>query len=71
MRVYATVIIGGASIHGGKGSVFGTLMGVLLVGLINQAMVYLRIPTAWGDAFVGVTFIAFAIYQTLENRSGK
>ena len=42
MRVYATVIIGGASVRGGRGSVFGTLLGVLLVGLINQAMVYLR-----------------------------
>jgi ribose/xylose/arabinose/galactoside ABC-type transport system permease subunit len=66
MRVYATVIIGGASIHGGKGSVFGTLMGVLLVGLINQAMVYLKIPTSWGDAFLGIVFIAFTISQTIE-----
>jgi simple sugar transport system permease protein len=68
MRVYATVIIGGASVHGGKGSAIGTLMGVLLVGLINQALVYLRIPTAWGDAFLGAVFILFTIYQTLEKR---
>ena len=33
LRVYATVIIGGASIHGGKGSVLGTLLGVLLGGI--------------------------------------
>ena len=71
MRVYATVIIGGASIHGGKGSVFGTLLGVLLVGLINQAMVYLRIPTAWGDAFLGVVFIAFTGYQAIESWNNK
>lgn len=71
MRVYATVIIGGASIHGGKGSVFGTLLGVLLVGLINQALVYLKIPTAWGDAVLGVIFIAFTTYQTLESQLNK
>ncbi|MDP2965275.1 MAG: hypothetical protein Q8N39_04445 [Pelolinea sp.] len=70
-KVYATVIIGGATVHGGKGTVFGTLLGVLLVGLINQALVYLRIPTAWGDAFLGVIFIAFATYQTIENRSNN
>jgi simple sugar transport system permease protein len=71
MKVYATVIIGGASIRGGKGSVFGTLLGVILVGLINQALVYLRIPTAWMDALLGAAIIVFAFYQTLENRTSK
>ena len=71
MRVYATVIIGGASVHGGKGSVLGTLFGVLLVGLINQAMVYLKIPTSWGDAFLGIVFIAFTISQTIERRNSS
>jgi len=68
MTVYATVIIGGASIHGGKGSVAGTLMGVLLVGLIGQALVYMRIPTAWMDFVLGALFIAFTMYQTLETK---
>ena len=71
MQVLAAVIMGGASIRGGKGSVLGTFLGVLLIGLINQALVYLKIPTAWMDAFVGVTFIAFAVYQTLETRTSK
>jgi simple sugar transport system permease protein len=71
MKVYAMVIIGGASIYGGRGSVFGTLLGVLLVGLISQALVYLRIPTAWGDAVLGVVFIAFTTYQIIETRFKK
>jgi simple sugar transport system permease protein len=71
MMVLAAVIMGGASIRGGKGSVFGTFLGVILLGIINQALVYLAIPTAWMDAFVGVTFIAFAVYQTLETRTSK
>lgn len=71
MMVLAAVIMGGASIRGGKGSVFGTFLGVVLVGIINQALVYLKIPTAWMDAFIGVTFIAFAVYQTLESRTSK
>jgi simple sugar transport system permease protein len=71
MQVLAAVIIGGASINGGKGSVIGTFLGVLLLGVINQALVYLKIPTEWMDAFVGVTFIAFAVYQTLESRSSR
>jgi simple sugar transport system permease protein len=71
MMVLAAVIMGGASIRGGKGTVIGTFLGVLLIGIINQALVYLAIPTAWMDAFVGITFIAFAVYQTLELRTSK
>jgi simple sugar transport system permease protein len=70
-KVYATIIIGGASVYGGKGSAFGTMLGVILVGLINEAMIYLRIPTAWGDAFLGIIFIAFVMYQTLESRLNR
>jgi simple sugar transport system permease protein len=71
MMVLAAVILGGASIRGGKGTVFGTFLGVMLLGVINQALVYLKIPTEWMDAFVGITFIAFAMYQTLESRSRR
>jgi simple sugar transport system permease protein len=71
MQVYATVIIGGASVRGGRGSVFGTLLGVLLVGLISQALVYVKIPTAWGDAVLGVIFIGFTLYETIESRLKK
>jgi hypothetical protein len=31
----------------------------------------MRIPTAWGDAVLGVIFIAFTIYQTIESRINK
>jgi simple sugar transport system permease protein len=68
MQVYATVIIGGASVRGGRGSVFGTLLGVLLVGLISQALVYVKIPTAWGDAVLGVIFIGFTLYETVQSQ---
>jgi simple sugar transport system permease protein len=71
MMVLAAVILGGASIRGGKGTVLGTFLGVLLIGIINQALVYLAVPTAWMDAVVGITFISFAVYQTLELRTKK
>lgn len=68
LTIYAMVIIGGASIHGGKGSVVGTLIGVLMVGLISQAMIYVRIPTAWMDFVFGALFIGFTLYQTIDNK---
>jgi len=68
LTVYATVIIGGGSIRGGKGSPLGTILGVLLVGLIAQALIYVRIPTEWMDLVLGLLLIAFTTYQTLEKR---
>lgn len=42
MNVISSVIIGGASLSGGKGHAWGTLMGVLFLGVLNNAM------TLWG-----------------------
>ncbi|MCD6355733.1 MAG: ABC transporter permease, partial [Anaerolineaceae bacterium] len=50
MQVLAAVVLGGASTRGGKGTVIGTFLGTLLIGLVNQALVYLGISTKWYDA---------------------
>ncbi|MBM3137613.1 MAG: ABC transporter permease [Chloroflexi bacterium] len=69
MQVLAGVILGGASITGGKGSVIGTFLGVLLIGLVNQAMVYLGIDTQWFDAAIGIIFIIYATFQVISSRA--
>lgn len=69
MQVLAGVVLGGASITGGKGSVIGTFLGVLLIGLVNQAMVYLGIDTQWFDATIGSIFIIYATFQVVTNRA--
>lgn len=71
MQVLAGVILGGASITGGKGSVLGTFFGVLLVGLVNQALVYLGIDTQWFDAVIGVVFILYATFQVITSNLNK
>jgi len=69
MQVLAGVVLGGASITGGKGSVIGTFLGVLLIGLVNQAMVYLGIDTQWFDAAIGTIFIIYATFQVITSRA--
>ncbi len=71
MQVLAAVIMGGASVRGGKGSVLGAFLGTILIGIISQALIYLKIPVAWMEAVMGITFITFAVYQTLETRTSK
>lgn len=68
MEIIAAVILGGASIKGGRGSVVGTILGALLVGLINQALVYLGIDTQWFDFLIGSIFVLYATFQAFSFR---
>lgn len=54
LDVLAAVVLGGASIVGGRGTVVGTLLGVVLVALVGSSLVLVGIPTAWRQAFVGI-----------------
>jgi ribose/xylose/arabinose/galactoside ABC-type transport system permease subunit len=56
--VIAMVIIGGTAMAGGKGNIWGTFIGVLLLGSISNAMNILRMPSAWQFVAKGVIIIA-------------
>lgn len=58
MTIIAAVVLGGASIAGGSGSVFGTFLGVLLMKLISNNLILLGIPTNWSKLITGVLIIA-------------
>lgn len=53
----AATIIGGNSFFGGKASVLGTCLGVILLGVINNALVLVRIPVYWQSFVIGTTII--------------
>lgn len=59
INVIAAVVLGGARITGGTGTVIGTLLGVLLVTVINNVLVMVGIPSTWQRFVVG-TFILLA-----------
>lgn len=60
LKVIAAVVVGGASTAGGYGSVFGTLLGVTLMALLDNGMILLKIPTFWQKILIG-SFILMAI----------
>lgn len=59
LDVIAAVILGGARITGGSGSVVGTLLGVVLVTLINNVLILAGVPSTWQKVIVGA-FIVIA-----------
>jgi ribose/xylose/arabinose/galactoside ABC-type transport system permease subunit len=60
LDVIASVVIGGASLAGGRGGVWGTLLGALLIGTINNGMNLLQI-SAYFQLVVKGTIIVGAV----------
>lgn len=65
LDIIAAVVLGGASIFGGRGSVMGTVLGVVLVQLINNNLVLVGIPSTWQRAAVGLLLIFGVTVQAL------
>ncbi len=53
----AAVIIGGASLTGGKGSIWGTIIGVLLIGTLNNGLMMMGLPFFYRYIAIGVILI--------------
>lgn len=66
LDIIAAVVLGGASIFGGYGSVKGTVLGVLLVQLINNSLILVGVPSAWQRAAVGVLLIVGVSIQAIS-----
>ncbi len=69
MKAIAAVVVGGASITGGRGNLIGTLLGVALLGAIGTALTFLGISSYWEKAIQGA--IILAAVAGGRNREGR
>ena len=53
----AAVVIGGTSLSGGRGSIWGTVLGCLIIGVLNNGMVLLEVSPFWQQVVKGVVII--------------
>jgi rhamnose transport system permease protein len=65
LKVIASVVVGGAAITGGSGTVSGTLLGVILLGAIGPALTFLGINAYWERAVQGAIILAAVIIDGL------
>jgi ribose/xylose/arabinose/galactoside ABC-type transport system permease subunit len=70
LTAIGAVIIGGASMAGGEGSVLGTILGAILLGLITNGLILLGISSYWQQVFSG-TIIILAVALDTWRRSNK
>ncbi|MBO0841216.1 MAG: ABC transporter permease, partial [Sciscionella sp.] len=63
--VFAAAVIGGVSLLGGKGSLFGAFTGVLLLNLIFKVLTFAGVPEQWFDFLNGAVILIVLMGQRL------
>jgi ribose transport system permease protein len=71
LQVLAAAVIGGARLGGGAGTVFGAFLGVVFVGLINNAMTMLQVSVLWQIVVAGIILIVAVALDTLLRRISR
>ncbi|GLY65399.1 ABC transporter permease [Amycolatopsis taiwanensis] len=61
LQAIAAVVIGGTSLSGGKGSIVGTLIGALIISVLNNGLQIMSIPQEWQNVILGCV-ILLAVY---------
>ena len=72
LAVIAAVVVGGTSIRGGVGSIVGSLIGVALLGMISNVLIFLRLgdaATYWERAIQGLMILVAVFGDHLRRRS--
>lgn len=63
LDVIAAIVIGGASMSGGVGTIQGTVFGVILTGLINNGLNLLSVPGTWHPVVKGMIIVAAVAFN--------
>jgi ribose transport system permease protein len=69
LDVITAVILGGASLKGGRGTIVGTALGLVLLFMINNGLTLAQVPSFWQQVVKGVILLAAVLYDAI--RSGR
>jgi simple sugar transport system permease protein len=69
LMVIAAVVLGGATITGGKGSVFGTVIGVLFIVVVDNSLILTGIPSYWQRVATGLIIVVSTAATALRARA--
>ena len=71
LRVIAAVVIGGASLNGGQGTVLGTVIGSLIMGLLSNGCNLLGISPFMQQVIIGCVIIAAVSFDEMQRRKAS
>lgn len=67
----AAVIIGGASFFGGVGTVGGTLVGALIMGVLRNGLNLLNVSASWQTVVIGVVIVGAVLVDVIRKRAAE
>lgn len=65
----AAVVIGGTSLSGGKGSIVGTVIGALIIGVLNNGLVLLNVSPFWQQVIKGGVILLAVVMDRMNAKS--
>ncbi|RWG67942.1 MAG: ABC transporter permease, partial [Mesorhizobium sp.] len=72
LEAITAAILGGCALQGGKGTIIGAMLGVLIIGVLNNGMILTSVPTFYQLLAKGALLILAVIVQERQRaRSGE
>jgi ribose/xylose/arabinose/galactoside ABC-type transport system permease subunit len=71
LTAITAAIIGGTSLFGGKGSILGTMVGALVMGVLQNGLTLLAVPSFWQQVAIGVVLILAVYIDQLQSQKEK
>jgi len=68
LQAIAAVVIGGTSLSGGKGSIVGTIIGALIISVINNGLQIMSIPQEWQNVILGIVILVTVFIDQLRTK---
>jgi simple sugar transport system permease protein len=68
LEVIAMCVVGGTSLYGGRGTIIGTVIGVILLRSIRNGIIVIGVPGLAYNMFVGLIILVAVILQALAER---
>lgn len=70
LQAIAAVVIGGTSLFGGKGTIVGTVIGALIMSVLNNGLQIVSVPQEWQNVILGGVILAAVYTDNIRRREG-
>jgi len=68
LTTIAAVIIGGASLSGGEGGIWGVILGASILSVLNDSMVLLEVSAYWQQFVIGMVIVLAVVVDTIRRK---
>jgi erythritol transport system permease protein len=70
LTAIAAVVIGGAALTGGRGTVRGTMLGAFVIGFLSDGLVIVGVSSYWQTVFTGAVIVLAVLMNSIQYKGG-